>query len=200
MDGKNVTVKTQGSEDHIYLMLNKPVEVVTTVSDPEGRRTVLDLLPARYKSSRIFPVGRLDFFSEGLLLLTNDGELTQRLTHPRFHLPKHYEVLVREEPSSMALDSMRSGMTLAEGDRLAPVAVEKIGNQQRGTLLAMTLKQGVNRQIRRMCRDLGLTILRLRRVGQGSLKLGELATGACRSLEPGEVRALKKAVGLLKDD
>lgn len=195
-DGKKVTVAPQLQEDLIYLMLNKPVEVVSTVSDPDGRRTVLDLLPAAYFHKRLFPVGRLDYFSEGLLLLTNDGELTLRLTHPGFHLPKYYEILLREEPEESALNTMRAGMTLAEGEKLAPVRVNRLDRQQRGTLLTMTLNQGVNRQIRRMCRDLGLTILRLRRVGQGNLKLAGLEAGKCRQLTAQEVTGLKKAVGL----
>ena len=197
LGGKKVAVRPQKQADFIYLMLNKPVEVVSTVSDPEGRRTVVDLLPDEYAGKRLFPVGRLDYFSEGLLLLTNDGELTLRLTHPGFHLLKYYEVLLREDPDASALEAMRSGMTLAEGEKLAPVQVKRLGRQKRGTLIEMTLNQGVNRQIRRMCRDLGLTILRLRRTGQGSLRLAGLEAGKCRPLELSEVAGLKKAVGLV---
>lgn len=205
VDGKPIAFEMDGA-GHTYLMLNKPVEVVSTVRDPEGRRTVIDFLPPAYAGKRLFPVGRLDFFSEGLILLTDDGALTQRLTHPSHHLPKYYEVLVREAPDAEALRRMREGMTLAEGEKLAPVEVRRLeapeslfdldGRRGRGELLAMTLHQGVNRQIRRMCRDLGLTILRLRRVGQGPLKLGRLPSGDCRELEDKEIEALRKAVGL----
>lgn len=195
--GKSVIVRGQQAGDLVYLMLNKPVQVVSTASDPEGRRTVLDLLPPEYSSKRLFPVGRLDYFSEGLILLTNDGELARRLTHPSFHLSKRYKVLVREEVPEKALQAMRSGMTLAEGEKLAPAGVERLGKSGRGTLLGMTLHQGVNRQIRRMCRDLGLTVLRLARVGQGRLDLGRLPAGKCRALTPGELDGLRKDVGMI---
>jgi 23S rRNA pseudouridine2605 synthase len=193
-------VFTAGEGDpagHTYLALHKPAEVVSTLRDPQGRRTVRDLLPAAYAGKRLFPVGRLDFFSEGLLLMTDDGELTRRLTHPRFHVPKIYELLARGEVEEGQLALMRAGMTLAEGEVLAPVLVERNGKTERGELLRLTLRQGLNRQIRRMCRDLGLTVLRLRRVGQGSLRLGALASGACRELTPEETLALKREAGLV---
>lgn len=182
------------AEKHIYLALNKPVQVVSTASDPQGRKTVLDLLPPEYASKRLYPVGRLDYFSEGLLLLTNDGELTLRLTHPRYHLPKTYLVAVREKPFRTMLETMRRGMTLAEGEKLAPVAVTV--KEGKGNVLEMTLNQGVNRQIRRMCRDLGLTVLKLTRVRTGPVLLEGLKPGAVRELAPQELAALKKAVGL----
>lgn len=192
----------------LYLMLHKPTQVVCTARDPQGRQTVLDLVPEQYRARRLYPVGRLDYFSEGLLLLTDDGDLTQRLTHPRHHLPKYYEVLLRAEGGvpEAALDEMRQGMLLAEGEKLAPVEVARVEAPQAGphsfrpvrgqTLLRLTLRQGVNRQIRRMCRDFGLTILRLCRVAQGDLQLGDLPEGGCRRLGPDEVARLKKAVGL----
>ena len=195
VDGKRVPLD-RIEAGFTYLMLNKPVQVVSTARDPEGRKTVLDLLAPDYAGKRLYPVGRLDFFSEGLLLLTDDGELTQRLTHPRYHLPKYYEILVRERASEEALRTMRSGMTLAEGEKLAPVEVRRKSTTAKGELLEMVLRQGVNRQIRRMCRDLGLTILRLRRVGQGPLKLGGLASGQCRELSSEEAHDLRAAVGL----
>lgn len=193
-NGKKVRLSGKASK-HFYIMLNKPVQVVSTVHDPEGRTTVLDILPEALKKERLYPVGRLDYFSEGLLLLTNDGALTERLTHPRYHLPKIYEVLVREEPSSAVLGRMRAGMTLAEGEKLAPVEV-KLERAERGYSLTMTLHQGINRQIRRMCRDVGLTILRLKRLEQGPLALGELGSGKCRELTEGEVVLLRKACNL----
>lgn len=188
-----------------WLMLHKPVGVVATASDPEGRRTVLDFVPQPWKERRLYPVGRLDFFSEGLLLLTDDGELAHRLTHPRWHLPRVYEVRVRPEHGRLvpgtALDAMRRGMTLSEGEHLAPVDITVLDGpgdrgKEQGTLLSMTLRQGLNRQIRRMCRDVGLTILRLKRVSQGPLELGGLPSGHVRSLSGEEVAALRRAVGL----
>ena len=196
VDGKNVDLGAQaGSADSLtYLMLHKPVQVLATAKDPEGRQTVLDLLPQRWKELRLYPVGRLDYFSEGLLLLTNDGELTLRLTHPRYHLPKVYHVRLRETPDQNALEQMRNGMTLAEGEVLAPAEVTLLPDSN--NTLQMTLHQGVNRQIRRMCRDLSLTILSLKRIQQGPLTLGSLQKGEVRSLSPREVEALRTAVGL----
>jgi 23S rRNA pseudouridine2605 synthase len=172
---------------HTYLLLHKPIHVLSTVRDPEGRTTVLDLLPSAYRETRLYPVGRLDYFSEGLILLTNDGPLTHRLTHPGFHLPRIYEVRVREMPSGAQLARMRAGMVLAEGERLAPIQVDICPPRT----LRLTLVQGVNRQIRRMCRDLGITILKLTRTQFGPLTLGDLPKGSCRQLLPQEIAALK---------
>ena len=184
-----------GPQAFTYLMLNKPVQVVCTVSDPEGRPTVLDCLPQSYKGLRLYPVGRLDYFSEGMLLLTNDGQLAQRLTHPSHHQPKTYEVLVRGTVPEAALKTMRRGMRLAEGEDLLPVDVTAqpaAGN----TMLQMVLRQGFNRQIRRMCRDLGLTVLRLCRVAQGALYIGNLASGKVRPLTDAEIAKLRESAGL----
>ncbi|MGE4552554.1 MAG: pseudouridine synthase, partial [Desulfovibrionaceae bacterium] len=180
----------------LTLLLHKPVEVVTTLRDPQGRRTVLDLLPPEVQARRPAPVGRLDYFSEGLLLLTTDGELCHRLTHPSRHVDKEYEVLVRPPARPEHLEAMRRGMTLAEGERLAPARVEALAPDQGRQTLRLTLGQGLNRQIRRMCRDLGLTVLRLRRVRQGPVRLGDLPPGAFRELQPRELAALRRAVGL----
>ena len=184
------------AQEYYYLLLHKPVQTVCTVNDPEGRPTVMAYLPPEVRHLRLYPVGRLDYFSEGLLLLTNDGELAQRLTHPRHHQPKTYEVLIRGSVPKTALAAMRRGMRLDEGQALLPVAVEAKTAENGNTLLRMVLHQGVNRQIRRMCRDLGLTILRLRRVAQGPLALGNLKPGAARALTTGEVADLRQSVGL----
>ena len=183
-------------QEYYYLLLHKPVQTVCTVNDPEGRPTVMAYLPPEVRHLRLYPVGRLDYFSEGLLLLTNDGELAQRLTHPRHHQPKTYEVLIRGSVPETALAVMRRGMRLDEGQALLPVDVEAKTAENGNTLLRMVLRQGVNRQIRRMCRDLGLTILRLRRVAQGPLALGNLKPGAARALTTGEVADLRQSVGL----
>lgn len=184
------------AQEYYYLLLHKPVQTVCTVNDPEGRPTVMAYLPPEVRHLRLYPVGRLDYFSEGLLLLTNDGELAQRLTHPRHHQPKTYEVLIRGSVPETALTVMRRGMRLDEGQALLPVDVEAKTAENGNTLLRMVLRQGVNRQIRRMCRDLGLTILRLRRVAQGPLALGNLKPGAARALTTGEVADLRQSVGL----
>lgn len=180
----------------VVLLCHKPVETLSTVKDPQGRPTVMDLVPPAHRGRRLYPVGRLDYYSEGLILLTDDGELANALTHPSRHVEKRYEVTVRGGAPDAALDAMRGGMRLAEGERLAPVRVRArpagIGGAG-ATVLEMVLGQGVNRQIRRMCRDLGLTILRLKRVGQGALELGDLKPGACRELTPTELAALRHA-------
>lgn len=197
VDGKRIKARAV-DESAEYILLHKPVRVVTTAKDPQGRQTVLDLLPKDITAKRVYPVGRLDFFSEGLLLLTTDGDLAHRLTHPRYHLPKEYRIVLREKPDNAMLERMRQGMVLEEGEKLAPVEVKVTRSDKQRTELALTLIQGVNRQIRRMCRDLGLTILKLVRVRQGPVHLGDLAPGKWRRLTPAEVEALKKAVGLKK--
>lgn len=183
-----------------WLMLHKPVQVVSTASDPQGRETVLDLVPEPWAKLRLYPVGRLDYFSEGLLLLTDDGVLAHRLMHPRWHLPKVYHVLVRPERGArsveQALSLMARGMILAEGERLAPVEVRVLDSGAQGVKLEMTLRQGVNRQIRRMCRDVDFTVLRLKRVQEGPLRLGSLPPGHVRPLTEAERASLRQAVGL----
>lgn len=187
---------TGSGGENLTLLLHKPVQVVTTKSDPQGRQTVFDILPAEYRNERLLHVGRLDYFSEGLLLLTTDGELLNRLIHPRWHLPKVYHVLVRGAVTPNKIDMMTRGMTLAEGEKLAPVRVSILRRDAGGVWLEMTLTQGVNRQVRRMCRDLGLTVLKLIRVRLGFIALGPLNPGQCRPLTPNEVRGLRRAVGL----
>lgn len=194
--GERVMIPVPGARAHAYVLLNKPVRVVTTASDPQGRTTVLDLLGDGFGGARLFPVGRLDFFSQGLLLLTDDGELANRLAHPRWHLPKVYHVVVRGTVDRQVLDLFASGMTLAEGELLAPVRTRILSSGDHATTLEMTLTQGFNRQIRRMCRDAGLTILHLTRVAQGPVELGTLPEGKARSLTPEETAALLRAVGL----
>lgn len=188
----------KATQDHTYILLHKPVQVMCTLNDPQGRTTIMDILPREFSEIRVYPVGRLDYFSEGLLLLTDDGELAQRLAHPRHHLPKKYEVLLRGPVPEAAITVMRRGMTLAEGEKLAPVGVRRLPSVGMGgqVLLQMTLRQGLNRQIRRMCRDLGLTILKLKRVAQGPLELGSLALGKARQLTDTELADLRNACGL----
>lgn len=193
VDGKPLCRK----QEYAYLLLHKPVRTVCTLSDPQGRPTVMDCLPGTACGLGLFPVGRLDYFSEGLLLLTNDGELAHRLTHPRHHVDKIYEVLVRGPVTERQLDVMRRGMRLSDGTPLLPVEARRIRErEEQDTLLRLTLRQGINRQIRRMCDDLGLTILRLRRVAQGVLRLGALKAGEARFLAREEARALRSSAGL----
>ncbi len=183
----------QREEARVYLMMHKPVQTLCTAHDPEGRTTIFDILPKQWQNKRLFTVGRLDYFSEGLLLLTDDGHFAQKLAHPRYHLPKIYEVLVRENVTSEQIHIMQRGMRLQEGEVLAPVDVHILGRDARSTLLELTLHQGINRQIRRMCRDLNLTILKLIRVEQGPLEL-DIAAGKVRELYAQELKALHEAV------
>ncbi|CAM2057609.1 23S rRNA pseudouridine2605 synthase [Desulfovibrionales bacterium] len=210
IDGKPVN-SPRPSAEHVYLALYKPPKVITTVSDPQRRTTVLDLLPSELRRSRPFPVGRLDFLSEGLLLLTTDGDMAMRLSHPRWHLPKCYHVWIKGPVPADHLSAISAGMVLAEGDCLAPVQARTIAApfplslSRRPipsvvTCLELTLVQGVNRQIRRMCRDLSLPILRLIRVSQGPIKLGSLSPSCVHSLTPVQLTALRAAVGLRQND
>ena len=180
------------SQEPVYLMLDKPVQVVSTASDPQGRQTVLDFVPAKYRNVRLYPVGRLDYFSEGLILLTNDGPLAHSLMHPSHSQSKTYEVLVRGTAPESALETMRRGMVLAEGDRTAPAGIVAGATPRGNTVLTVTLCQGLNRQIRRMCRDVGLTILKLRRIAEGPLVLGRLGSGEIRELTGDEIARLKQ--------
>lgn len=190
------TIALPGHSRDVTILLHKPVETVTTAKDPQGRKTVLDLLSPDLRKLRPFPVGRLDFFSEGLLLLTTDGDLCYRLTHPKFHLPKVYRVTIRGTVPDSAIKIMRKGMTLKEGDKLAPAKVQLKHPVAGAQQFEITLIQGINRQIRRMCEELGLTILRLKRISQGPISLGKLKRGQYRTLNEDETLALRKAVKL----
>lgn len=179
-----------------YILLNKPRGVVTTRHDPEGRRTVIDLL--RGVRDYVYPVGRLDYESEGLLLLTSDGDLTARLTHPRHAVPRVYEAIVTGTPAEEDLDKLRRGVFL-DGSRTAPADVRRTGafgkGRQDATKLVITLQEGRNRQVRRMCATIGHTVRQLKRVRLGPIKLGDLRPGEWRDLTPAEVEKLKQAAG-----
>ena len=174
-------------EKNVYILLNKPRGYVTTLSDERGRKTVADLVAD--SGVRVYPVGRLDRDSEGLLLLTNDGALAQRLTHPSHEISKTYQVTVQGDTDGAAerLAAMRS----LEGEPIAPVRVRVLRQEEGRALLELTLRQGKNRQIRRMCAQCGLTVLRLRRIREDCLTLGSLKAGTWRDLTPEEVSALK---------
>jgi pseudouridine synthase len=175
-----------------YIALYKPKGYVTTRSDPEGRRTVMDLIG---EGDYIYPVGRLDYDSEGLLLLTSDGDLAARLMHPRHEVDKTYEVIVAGEPDARALDKLKKGVFI-EGGRTAPAHVH-VGSTVKGarptTKLTIVIHEGRNRQIRRMCSAVGLPVRELRRVRMGPIGLGRLKPGQWRDLTPDEVRRLKHA-------
>ncbi|WP_319781287.1 pseudouridine synthase [Maridesulfovibrio sp.] len=181
----------QKSKD-IYILLHKTIETVTTAKDPQGRKTVLDLLPPEIIKRRVFPVGRLDFYSEGMLLLTTDGELCNRMTHPKWHLPKIYHVTIRGKLSDKEMSVIKNGMFLEDkGELLAPVKIRIISEVGETTKYEMELHQGINRQIRRMFDEFGKTILRLKRVRQGRIELGNLKPGKWRELSDKELTLLK---------
>ncbi len=162
-----------------YIMLNKPRGYVTTLSDEQGRHTVAELVTDC--GTRVYPVGRLDMDSEGLLLLTNDGELTLRLTHPRHEIPKIYHVTIRDDIDETGLDKLRS-IRYIDGYKLAPVGIRLLSSQRGESYVEFTLYEGRNRQIRKMCQAAGMKITRLRRVAIGELQLGSLPCGKWQHL------------------
>ena len=170
-----------------YWLVHKPLGVVSTAKDTHGRPTVLNLVSSR---ARLYPVGRLDLDSEGLILLTNHGALAQRLTHPSFEVPKHYKVWVEGYPGNRVLNLLRNGVELEDG-KSAPARVFLKGSSKNVTKLAMVLTEGKKREIRRMCKAVGFPVKRLLRVGLGPLKLGDLPPGQARPLRPNEIKSLK---------
>jgi pseudouridine synthase len=176
----------------VYLLLHKPAGVVTTAHDPQGRQTALDLLPPTLRAERLFPVGRLDLDSEGLLLLTNDGAFALHLTHPRYEQEKEYHALVRGVPTAAALEPLRRGLLLpGEARPTAPAQARLLRAMGNGTSwLSVTLREGRKRQARRMLAAVGHPVLRLIRVRVGSLRLGDLPPGQWRRLSAAEVEKL----------
>ncbi|MDX1762729.1 MAG: pseudouridine synthase, partial [bacterium] len=167
----------------IYFALHKPTGYVTTMSDPEGRPTVVSLL--RGIRQRVAPVGRLDYNTEGLLLLTNDGELIHRITHPSGHIAKVYHVKVKGKPAPDKLNKLRKGVRMADG-LTAPAEIRVLKSFQANTALEIVLYEGKKRQIRRMFDHVGHSVLKLKRIGIGPLRLGDLGVGKFRQLDPWE--------------
>ena len=186
---------------HRYLMLNKPLGVITTARDESSRTTVLDVIGEEGKHGhRLFPVGRLDADSTGLLLLTDDGELAYRLTHPRYKVAKEYLVVVIGMPTAKDLDALRSGVKLDDG-ATAPAEIDVVGattgdRDSRRAELRVVIREGRHRQVRRMVQAVGHKVQTLRRTGFGPLRLGRLKTGGWRVLSSGELAALRRAAGL----
>lgn len=184
--GKRIKYEHQ---EHVYIMLNKPRGYLCSTSDDRGRKCVTDIIDL---DTRIYPVGRLDLISEGMLLLTDDGELKNRLTHPRYSLPKVYRVKVAEEVGDEEYAILTSPLEI-DGYTIKPVDVMIGTKDESGTVLKMTLQEGRNRQIRKMCEQAGLTVKRLSRVSIGNLKLNNLPVGKWRYLTDEEVEYLRKA-------
>ncbi len=175
-----------------YVMLNKPTGVVTTASDPEGRPTVVELVPSEV---RLYPVGRLDFDTSGLLLLTNDGDLAHRLMHPSFGVTKRYQAMVSGQVSPATVRALSEGIDLEDGPT-APAAAKLVQASAQRSLVELTIHEGRNRQVRRMFDAVGHPVLQLARTAYGPLTLGALASGASRDLDAAEIRRLQKAAGL----
>lgn len=184
LDGKKITVL----EELVYIALHKPRNVLSTVEAPDPRPTVIDLVPVK---ASIYPVGRLDFESEGLILLTNDGDLANRLTHPRYGHEKEYRVLVANHPDPEQLDAFRHGVVLEDGYRTAPAEARVESLFGKGAWLNIVLREGRKRQIREMCTRIGLPVVRIVRVRMGNLYLGSLKPREWRYLTDQEVQALK---------
>ena len=176
--------------EHTYLMLNKPRGYLSSTTDDRGRKCVTDLLDG--VSARVYPVGRLDMISEGMILLTDDGELKNRLTHPSHQIGKVYRVKVGGSVSEEQMEILTSPLVI-DGYKIKPVEVNISSEDESGTVLKMTLFEGRNRQIRKMCEEAGLTVKRLSRVSIGNLKLDGLPVGKWRYLEDSEVEYLYKA-------
>ena len=188
VDGRPVSAAVQ----HVYLLLNKPAGYLSTASDARGRPTVLDLVAS---AARLYPVGRLDLDSEGLLLLTDDGDLAQRLLHPSFEHQKEYHVCVEGRPTARTLQRLREGIELEDGFTW-PAEVDELRQAEGCTWLRFAIHEGRKRQLRRMCAAVGHPVRRLVRVRMGPLSLKDLASGEHRALTPGELMMLKHAAGL----
>jgi len=189
VDGKTIKPETEG----IVLVLFKPRRCVTTLHDPQGRPTVADFV--NKFPMRLYPVGRLDYDVEGLLLLTNDGELAHRLQHPRYKVPKTYLVKVRGHPPEEAVARLQQGVNLEDGIT-APAELIVMEDDQKATWLSLTLREGRKHQVKRMCAAVGHPVLRLRRTKVGPIELDNLRPGEIRRLKSREVKSLRKNVGL----
>jgi len=186
VDGKPIAADL---EKRVYIMLNKPRGYVTTVRDERGRKTVMNLLGDA--GAGLWPVGRLDYLSQGLLLLTNDGEVTQRLTHPSFEVEKVYQVWVRGEDIPRQTEQM-AGELVLDGVPINPAKAQLLRTEPSGeSVLEVRITEGRNRQVRRMCTLCGLEVLQLMRVGEGALTLGELKPEEWRHLTEAEITYLQ---------
>ncbi len=188
VDGERIHTNT----DLVYLLLNKPIGVVTTANDPEGRPTVMDLVPP---TPRVFPIGRLDQDTSGLILLTNDGELANRVAHPRYEVPKTYMAQIRGPVPKRALRALTQGVELEDGPARAKRADLKVADQTR-SLIELVLTEGRKREVRRMIAAVGLELEALVRTRVGPIHLGDIKPSKVRPLNGKEIRELSAAVGM----
>lgn len=187
VDGEEIKVKNK----KYYIMLNKPVGYVSTVSDQFDRPTVVDLVKTDLGNVRIFPVGRLDYDTEGLLLLTNDGDFTHRVTHPKFHMDKTYIASVKGGMTISAVNKLRNGVYIEDGIKTSPAHTEIIDAYDGHTYVKITIHEGKNRQVRRMFEAVGNTVVGLQRIKIGNVELGNLPLGRWRHLTSHEVNYLR---------
>jgi pseudouridine synthase len=189
LDGRRVA-----EEEHVYILLHKPKGYVTTASDPQGRPTVLELVGKQegVPAARLFPVGRLDYTTDGVLLLTNDGELANALMHPRHGVPKTYHAKLQGEVSRDNLERLRRGVRLDDGSVTGPADVRVMESQSKHTWLELTITEGKNRQVRRMADAIGHTVVKLSRVRYAGLTVEDLAPGKLRPLHRHELAALRR--------
>ncbi len=187
VDGKHLT----SAQPFVYLMLNKPKNVMSTLDDPGGRDTVKDFLHG--VSVRVFPVGRLDFDSEGLMLLTNNGELAQALLHPRYHVPKTYLIKVKGVLTDAEISQLQRGVKLEDG-MTSPAMVKKVKRAEANSWLEITIREGRKHQVKRMLESVGHLVIKLVRIRMGSLALGKLEPGEFRFLTDREANALRELV------
>lgn len=195
VDGKLIAGPTQKKPQNVYLMFNKPRGIVTTLSDPEKRPTVKDFL--KNVKYRVFPVGRLDFDSEGLLLLTNDGDFANAVMHPSQRMSKTYLVKVKGIPGEEEIGKLRRGVKLEDG-RTQPARVRKIKELANNSWIEITIYEGRKRQVRRMLEKIGHEVIRLQRIAIDGLKLGGLRPGEIRHLTDEELKTLKKEIEIEK--
>lgn len=187
VDGKHLT----SAQPFVYLVLNKPKNVMSTLDDPGGRTTVKDFLRGVYV--RVFPVGRLDFDSEGLMLLTNNGDLAQALLHPRYHVPKTYLIKVKKILTDEEIKKLERGVRLEDG-MTGPAFVKKVKKAEQNSWLELTIREGRKHQVKRMLEAVGHPVLKLLRIRMGPLSLGDLASGEFRFLTDREANALRELV------
>ena len=202
VDPRNDTITYKGKKikyektEYIYIMMNKPRGYLSSTSDDRERKCVTDLLDG--VNTRVYPVGRLDLISEGMLLLTNDGELKNRLTHPSHSIPKVYRVKVAGKVNDEQYEILTSPLVI-DGYKIKPVEVSIQDEDESGTVMKMALYEGRNRQIRKMCEQAGLTVKRLARVSIGNLKLNNLPVGKWRYLTEDEIEYLRRATRSVKN-
>jgi len=188
VNGKEVAIE----EKKITILLNKPTKVITSMTDPQGRTTVIDLLDLK---QRVYPVGRLDYDTEGLLLLTNDGELANRLMHPSYEIDKTYEVIIKGIPADSQLDRLRKGIRLEDGIT-SPAIVKRLEQKNHQTKIHITIHEGRNRQVRKMFEAIHFPVIRLKRIRYGFLTLKGVLPGNYRLLTEEESCRLRKLVDL----